>query len=85
LLDVIIRGGTIIEGNGKPRYVADLAIEGDRIAAIGNDIGESRTEIDAQGLIVLRASSTRIPIATAGCFAGHRLPPNLLRALRPNS
>lgn len=34
--DTLIRGGTIIDGSGEPRYVADLAITGQRIAAIGD-------------------------------------------------
>jgi N-acyl-D-amino-acid deacylase len=33
--DVIIRGGTIVDGTGAPSYIADVAIRGERIAAIG--------------------------------------------------
>jgi N-acyl-D-amino-acid deacylase len=29
--DLIIRGGTIVDGSGLPRYQADVGIEGDRI------------------------------------------------------
>ena len=51
--DLIIRNGTIIDGTGAPGYVADLAINGDRITAIGNLAGEVATkEIDATGQIV---------------------------------
>jgi len=51
--DVIIRGGTLHDGNGSDPVVTDLAISGDRIAAIG-DLAEKRggTEIDARGKIV---------------------------------
>jgi N-acyl-D-amino-acid deacylase len=51
--DLIIRNGHIIDGAGNPWYSADLAVNGDRIAAIG-DLREARAkrEIDAQGRTV---------------------------------
>ncbi|HRC85771.1 MAG TPA: D-aminoacylase, partial [Thermoanaerobaculia bacterium] len=51
--DVIVRGGTVYDGSGGPGRVADVAISGDRIAAIG-DLSEVRgkQEIPAQGLAV---------------------------------
>jgi len=51
--DVVIRGGSLYDGSGVAPVVADLAIDGDRIAAIGdleNAVG--RAEIDATGLAV---------------------------------
>jgi N-acyl-D-amino-acid deacylase len=49
--DLIIRGAQIIDGTGQPGFEADVAIEGDRIVAIGNLIGLSaREDIDATGL-----------------------------------
>ena len=33
--DLIIRGGTVYEGDGKPGYRGDVAVRGDRIAAVG--------------------------------------------------
>jgi len=52
--DLLIRGGTIIDGSGAEPRVADLAIVGDRIAAIGPDAagGTARRVIDAEGLVV---------------------------------
>jgi N-acyl-D-amino-acid deacylase len=51
--DVIVRGGTIYDGSGKPPVAADLGIRGDRITAIGNLAGKTaKTEIDARGLAV---------------------------------
>jgi N-acyl-D-aspartate/D-glutamate deacylase len=47
--DLVIRGGVIIDGTGAPGYEADLAIEGDRIVAIGRALGHGRREIDARG------------------------------------
>jgi N-acyl-D-aspartate/D-glutamate deacylase len=45
----VIRGGVIIDGTGAPGYEADLAIDGDRIVAIGRALGHGRREIDARG------------------------------------
>ena len=51
--DLLIRNGTIIDGSGKPRYRADIAIKGDRIIRIAKLRNASATrEIDASGLIV---------------------------------
>ena len=51
--DVLIRGGTIYDGSGSPPVVADLAIEGGSIAAMGDLSGATgKTEVDAQGLAV---------------------------------
>jgi N-acyl-D-amino-acid deacylase len=51
--DVIIRGGTVYDGSGKPGRVADVAIKGDRIIAIGNLRGrKAASTIDAKGLAV---------------------------------
>jgi N-acyl-D-amino-acid deacylase len=51
--EVIVRGGTVYDGSGAAPLVADVAIAGDTIAAIG-DLSEAsaRTEIDATGLAV---------------------------------
>ena len=52
MLDYVIRGGTVIDGNGSPGRVADVGVDDGRIVAIG-DVGESgREELDAAGLMV---------------------------------
>ena len=51
--DLLIKGGQIIDGSGRAGYVADLAVKGDRIAAIGNLSQTTAARIiDAQGLVV---------------------------------
>lgn len=50
--DLVIRGGTIYDGSGGAGYVGDVAVKGDRIAAIGKVPGRGRTEIDAKGRAV---------------------------------
>src|SRR4029077_2391094 len=51
--DVVIRHGTVLDGTGLAAYPADVAIAGDRIAAIG-DLSRARAarDIDATGLYV---------------------------------
>ena len=51
--DLILRGGTIYDGSGGKPYVGDVAVQGDRIAALGSlGSAKGRTEIDARGLAV---------------------------------
>jgi N-acyl-D-amino-acid deacylase len=51
--DVLIRQGRVLDGSGNPWRALDLAIDGDRIVAIGDLAGASaRLEIDAGGLYV---------------------------------
>ena len=50
--DLVIRGGTIVDGSGAPRPQGDVAIDGDRIATVGGVAGAGRREIDARGLLV---------------------------------
>ena len=53
MLDLLIRGGRVIDGAGNPWYTADVGIAGDRIASVGRLAGEpaART-IEADGLFV---------------------------------
>ncbi|MDP6979164.1 MAG: amidohydrolase family protein [Myxococcota bacterium] len=50
--DLVIRGGTLVDGTGGQVRRADIAIDGDRIAAVASRVGEGAREIDATGLIV---------------------------------
>ena len=52
-MDLLIRGGQIVDGTGAPMRRADVGIAGSRIAAVG-ELGQARAryEIDAQGCIV---------------------------------
>jgi N-acyl-D-amino-acid deacylase len=50
---LLIRGGEVVDGTGAPRRRADVAIEGDRIAAVDAGLrGEARRLIDASRLVV---------------------------------
>jgi N-acyl-D-amino-acid deacylase len=51
--DLVIRGGTILDGTGAPAWAADLGLVGDTIAAIGSiDPERARRTLDASGLVV---------------------------------
>lgn len=53
MFDIIIRGGTVVDGTGAARYTADIAITDGRITEIAPTIvGEAREEIDASGRLV---------------------------------
>ena len=49
---LVIRNGTIVDGYGGEPYVADLAVAGGRIAAIGTALPRGDAEIDAAGKLV---------------------------------
>ena len=50
--DLVIRGGTIVDGSGSKPYVGDVAVSGDRIVAVGRVEGRGTTELDARGRAV---------------------------------
>jgi N-acyl-D-aspartate/D-glutamate deacylase len=52
MADLIIRNGTIVDGNESPRYRGDVAITGGVITEVGDVAATATTEIDADGLVV---------------------------------
>jgi N-acyl-D-aspartate/D-glutamate deacylase len=50
--DLIIRGGTIADGSGRPTTTGDVAIDGSVITAVGEAEGGARRVIDAEGMLV---------------------------------
>lgn len=50
--DLVIRNGKIVDGTGAKPFIADVALKGDRIAAIGENLAAGEREIDAKGLLV---------------------------------
>ena len=50
--DMVLRGGTVYDGTGRPARAADVALRGDRIAAVAPGLGPGRTEVDVSGLAV---------------------------------
>jgi N-acyl-D-aspartate/D-glutamate deacylase len=78
--DLVIRGGTIVDGSGRPPFEGDVAIAGDRITAVGRVSGRGVEEIDARGLVVtpgfvdvhthLDAQLTWDPSGAPSCWHG---------------
>lgn len=54
MFDILIRNGTIVDGAQTPRYQGDLAIQDDRIVALGNieDGAEASQILEATGQVV---------------------------------
>src|SRR5262245_46663177 len=53
MFDLLLQNGALIDGTGSPRVRADVAVRGDRIAAVGQLVeSPARRVIDARGLVV---------------------------------
>ena len=50
--DIVIRGGTIVDGTGAPASQGDVAIDGDRIVQVGGKAGPAKREVKAEGRLV---------------------------------
>src|SRR5882672_7904611 len=50
--DLIIRSGKVVDGSGNPWFYGDVAVNGDRIVAIGRVAGDATRVMDATGLVV---------------------------------
>ena len=79
--DLVIRNGTVVDGTGAPARQADVAVSGDRIAAVEPGVeGRGVREIDATGRLVtpgfvdvhthLDAQLAWDPLPTSSCWHG---------------
>jgi len=50
--DLVLRGGSIVDGTGAPAVAGDVALRGDRIAAVGTVPGRGTMELDVRGLVI---------------------------------
>ncbi|HEX4250333.1 MAG TPA: amidohydrolase family protein [Pseudonocardia sp.] len=50
--DLVVRGGTVIDGDGGPPRTADVAVDGGLIVEVGRVSGAGRREVDADGAVV---------------------------------
>ena len=80
--DIILKGGTVYDGSGRPGVVADVAIKGDRIVAVGtfNVAGKPKV-IDAPAWSSPPGSSTCTPTPTTAPFK----PPDAAQPFVPHS
>ncbi len=70
--DLIIRGGTLYDGSGKPPVVGDVAIKDDRIVAVGKVEGEAKREVAAKGMAVAPGFINMLSWATESLIADPR-------------
>jgi len=78
--DLVIRNGTVVDGTGAPASRADVAIDGDRVVAVGDVDADGQRVIDADGCLVtpgfvdihthLDAQLGWDPLATSSCWHG---------------
>jgi len=79
--DLVIRGGTVVDGSGLPGYRADVGVTSGRIARIGRTLRDrGRDEIDARGAVVapgfidghthMDAQVAWDPLGTCSCWHG---------------
>ena len=66
MLDLIIKGGTLVDGSGGEPYTGDLGIRDGRIVEVGTVNGTAKQTIDADGAIVT-PGFTDIPQVINGC------------------
>ena len=80
--DVLIRNGRVLDGSGRPGVMADVAIRGDRIAAVGKRPGASaKRTVDASGLVVSPGFTPAPPLNYYPLIVGYPVDPQkFLRA-----
>jgi N-acyl-D-aspartate/D-glutamate deacylase len=52
MLDLVIRGGEVVDGTGAPRRRADVGVAAGRLVAVGRVATRGRHEVDAEGCVV---------------------------------
>ena len=50
--EILIKGGTVVDGTGEPRYEADVLVRDSEIVEIGSGLSTAGETVDASGLVV---------------------------------
>ena len=79
-LDLVIRNGTIVDGSGSPRFMADIGIQNGWIVELGRIRSKARQTVDAEGQIVapgfidghthMDAQISWDPLGSCSCWHG---------------
>src|ERR1700694_4312011 len=78
--DLVIRGGTVVDGSGRAPYAADVAVDGNRVTEMGKVTDSARRTLDASGRLVtpgfvdihthLDAQLAWDPVFSSSCWHG---------------
>ncbi|HEX7115210.1 MAG TPA: D-aminoacylase [Steroidobacter sp.] len=79
--DLVIRGGTLYDGSGAEPYVGDIAVEDDRIVAVGQVEGTGRHELDAKGKAVAPGFINMLSWATRSLLTDGRAMSDILQGV----
>ena len=52
MLELVIRNATVVDGTGRPKFVADVAVDSGKICFVGKHAGKGYREINADGLLL---------------------------------
>ncbi|MFP4199790.1 MAG: N-acyl-D-amino-acid deacylase family protein [Clostridia bacterium] len=52
MYDVLFKNVVVIDGSGEDRFEAEVAVVGDEIAAVGEDLGEAKRVVDGKGMVL---------------------------------
>ena len=69
MLDILIQNGWVVDGTGAPRYMADVAIEGDRIIDVDRMEGAEAESVIVNGTLVVH--DNRHTQVRPGSVLGH--------------
>ena len=76
--DLIVRGGTLVDGTGAPAVRGDVGVRGGRIAALGENLGSADHVIDAESAVVAPGFAQVLPtvpaVVEAPVYCLHTLP-----------
>ena len=84
MLDVALRGGTLVDGTGSPPRAADVGVQGGRLVPVGSLDGvDAQQTFDIGGLVLAPGTGTRIESAKQTVFHTVDAPSHILLPIIP--